>query len=200
MTRGGMTRRLHIDYTVHSTLPAGLFTSMSTPLQSSEPVDGDRKVTPVTFYVSALAVAVIDAATKYAAWALQPEPGASAVGGLLQFHLHQNSGFMLGIGSSLGDDYRVLVLSTITSVVLLSLLAWLVYRGFTRTGLAIAWGAVVGSAGANLVERIRDGAVTDFLQLNLLWIQTGIFNLADLFNLAGLCYVAVSILFRDRAL
>ena len=60
---------------------------MSTPLHSSEPVDGDRKVTPVTFYVSALAVAVIDAATKYAAWALQPEPGASAVGGLLQFHL-----------------------------------------------------------------------------------------------------------------
>ena len=107
---------------------------------------------------------------------------------------------MLGIGSSLDPDYRVWVLSSITAIGLLGLLALLLYRGFTRLDLAIAWGAVVGSAAANLVERIRVGAVTDFLQLDLGLMQTGIFNLADLFNLAGLCYIATSILFRNRAL
>ena len=173
---------------------------MSSPSQQPAPTRSGRNATNLAFYGCALLVALVDAASKYAVSVLQPEPGTSVFGGLLLLQRHYNSGYMLGIGSSLDADYRSLVLSAITAVVLLGLLGWLLYRGFSRIDLALAWGAVVGSAGANLLERMRDGAVTDFLQLNLAWVQTGIFNLADLFNLAGLCYIAANVLFRNRAL
>jgi signal peptidase II len=154
----------------------------------------------IAFFCSALLIGLLDAASKLVVWSSLPQSGTRDLFGVLHLQLHQNSGFMLGIGSSLDPDYRVWVLSSITAIGLLGLLALLLYRGFTRLDLAVAWGAVVGSAAANLVERIRVGAVTDFLQLDLGWLHTGIFNLADLFNLAGLCYIASAILVRNRAL
>jgi lipoprotein signal peptidase len=154
----------------------------------------------IAFCGGALLVGLIDATTKFAVWTMRPDTSIGDSLGLLRFHLHQNSGFMLGIGSSVDVEYRSLLLSAVTAMVLLGLIAYLLYRGFTRIDLALAWGAVVGSAAANLIERIRVGAVTDFLQLDLGGLQTGIFNFADLFNLAGLVYIAAAILFRSRAL
>lgn len=168
--------------------------------ESQSTVSPGRNRLALAFLGSGLLVAVIDAASKMAAWAWPPGQAQGDFGGLLQLHLHQNPGFMLGIGSSLDADYRSLVLSAITATALLGLLVVLLYRGFTRLDLAIAWGAVVGSAAANLAERLINGAVTDILQLDLMVVKTGIFNLADLFNLAGLCFIAANILFRNRAL
>jgi len=154
----------------------------------------------IAFCGGALLVGLIDAVSKFALWSTWSQGAVRDSFGVLRFHLHQNTGFMLGIGSSLDLQYRSLLLSAVTALVLLGLIAYLLYRGFTRIDLALAWGAVVGSAAANLIERMRVGAVTDFLQLDLGGLQTGIFNLADLFNLLGLCYIATTILFRNRAL
>ena len=162
--------------------------------------DGGRRRGMVAFFCSALLIGLIDTASKLVLWSSPPQSGAGDLSGMLRLHLHQNDGFMLGIGGSLDPEHRVWLLSSITAVALLGLLAFILYRGFTSLDLAVAWGAVVGSAAANLLERMRIGAVTDFLQLDLGVVQTGIFNLADLFNLAGLCFIAAAILFRNRAL
>jgi len=68
-----------------------------------------------------------------------------------------------------------------TMIVLLGLLVFLAGRG--RAGIAI-WlpaGLLIGGALGNLADRVRDGAVTDFVDLPL-WAT---FNLADVAIVAG---------------
>lgn len=52
---------------------------------------------------------------------------------------------------------------------------WLGRQGFDRRRVAIATGMMLGGALGNLIDRIRFGAVTDFIDLRV-W---PIFNLAD---------------------
>ena len=76
-------------------------------------------------------------------------------------------------------------------IVLLGLLVFLAGRG--RAGIAI-WlpaGLLIGGALGNLADRVRDGAVTDFVDLPL-WAT---FNLADVAIVAG---VLLLVLLAER--
>jgi signal peptidase II len=66
----------------------------------------------------------------------------------------------------------------VTIVIGLALLALLVYfaRHATRPLIWLPTGMLVGGALGNIVDRIRDGSVTDFIKLPLGWPP---FNLAD---------------------
>ncbi|MFT5741681.1 MAG: lipoprotein signal peptidase [Planctomycetota bacterium] len=152
------------------------------------------------FLMSAVVVAGLDSASKLFIWWYHPELKIGDLGGFVRFHLYQNQGFMLGIGSSLDEESRRLILPVISGLLLLGLVTLLFVRGFSRISLALAWGMVIGGGLANLIERLRLGAVTDFLQFDFGWFQSGIFNLADLFNLFGLVFIASMILLRSRAM
>ncbi len=68
--------------------------------------------------------------------------------------------------------------AAVTILIVLALLALLVYFALhaTRRLMWLPTGMLVGGAAGNIVDRLRDGSVTDFVKLPLGWPP---FNLAD---------------------
>lgn len=69
---------------------------------------------------------------------------------------------------------------------------WL--RGADRKLTAVALGLVIGGALGNVVDRIRFGAVADFLDFNGLWFPW-VFNVADAAITVGAIILAVDMVF-----
>lgn len=104
--------------------------------------------------------------------------------GLLQLQLAYNPGVAFGMGNALPTGVIVAVTATIS--IALAAVAWHVSP---RVGWVerVAGGAVIGGAVANVVDRARDGLVTDYLHTG--WWPT--FNLADAFLVTGLIVIAL---------
>ncbi|UUZ44981.1 signal peptidase II [Janibacter limosus] len=94
--------------------------------------------------------------------------------GVLQLRLGYNS----GMAFSMGDQLPVSVIVTITATISIAPAAYAWHRA-PHAGRVerIAGGAVLGGAVANVIDRARDGVVTDYLHTG--WWPT--FNLADTF-------------------
>lgn len=151
------------------------------------------------FLATAIIIAASDLLTKNLVWQLRPDLDNLQLWDWIFFRFHQNSGFMLGIGSGLDPSLRPWLLASISLLLITLILLLLTMKGFSHRWLALSWAAVIGGGIANLIERIYRGAVTDFLQVDFLLFKTGFFNLADLCNLCGLIFIALSILRRSKA-
>jgi signal peptidase II len=109
--------------------------------------------------------------------------------GPLSIHHVQNSGIAFGLFASATS---VVILLTTAAV------AWMLYF-FARSGarhpvLPIALGLVIGGSVSNLVDRVRLGHVTDFLDLKF-WPA---FNLADSFIVVGVAILLLTLVATDR--
>ena len=109
----------------------------------------------------------------------------------------QNPGAFLSFGESLSPALRYDSFVIGVGVLVVGLIAWAVV-GARLTWLQRAALAAVGAGGiGNLIDRIRfDGAVTDFLNLGLGPLRTGIFNVADTIVMLGGVVLLLS--FRAR--
>jgi len=105
--------------------------------------------------------------------------------GPLKLQLAYNS----GVAFSMGDKLPVGVIVAITTVISIALAAYVWHRA-PRAGWVerIAGGAVIGGAIANVLDRARDGVVTDYLATG--WGAT--FNLADTFLDTGFIVLALA--------
>lgn len=89
--------------------------------------------------------------------------------GPLKLTLSHNEGIAFGLADGGG------VLLVAISLIALGVVLWLFSRDPTRRGMWVATGLLAGGAFGNLVDRIRHGHVTDFIELPH-WPP---FNLAD---------------------
>ena len=120
-------------------------------------------------------VLVVDQATKEAAIdALLGQPPADLPLGF-QLDYVTNEGIAFG----LLDDGEGLVIA-VTVAALVALVAWFAHDP-TRPGLWLAAGLLTGGALGNLADRLREGAVTDFIDPP----NWPAFNLADVFITVG---------------
>jgi signal peptidase II len=121
---------------------------------------------------TAFLVLVLDQASK--AWArswFTPSHEVTVIQGWLWFRLATNSGATLGLGTGNNALFAVLALIIVAAIVVLAV------RGNVGGVLGIvALGAVAGGSLGNLVDRVRFGYVTDFIEVH--WWPTD-FNLAD---------------------
>jgi len=109
--------------------------------------------------------------------------------GPLSIHHVQNSGIAFGLFSS--ATAAVIVLTTLA-------VGWMLLF-FARSGsrhpvLPVALGLVIGGSISNLVDRVRLGHVTDFLDLKF-WPA---FNLADTFIVVGVALLLGAAVISDR--
>ena len=109
--------------------------------------------------------------------------------GPFSIHHVQNSGIAFGLFASA----TVLVIA-LTAVAVLWMLAFFARSGSRHPILPVALGLVIGGSISNLVDRIRLGYVTYFLDIGP-WPA---FNLADSFIVAGVAVLVMTLLALDR--
>lgn len=128
----------------------------------------------------------IDQFSKYLARELISPAGSSYLAGLVQLSLVKNHGGFLGIVSDLPENMRFLFLTVFVGLLLIASLLFLLHPSGYRSPLWMPLTCVTAGGLSNLLDRLHgDGGVTDFLILGYGRLQTGIFNLADIFILIG---------------
>jgi signal peptidase II len=102
----------------------------------------------------------------------------------------ENTGAFLSIGQSLPQPIKTLLL-TILPVILLSFaFVYLLTKqvsNVTMTGIAFLVGGGVG----NIYDRLIYGSVTDFVHIDFVLFQTGVFNMADVSVMTGMLLIVV---------
>ena len=109
--------------------------------------------------------------------------------GPFSIHHVQNSGIAFGLFSS-----ATAAVIALTSVAVAWMLVFFARSGGRHPILPAALGLVIGGSVSNLIDRVRLGHVTDFLDFKY-WPA---FNLADSFIVIGVVILFVVLLFSDR--
>jgi signal peptidase II len=126
----------------------------------------------------ALAVIALDQASKK--WVLSEWPearyGRVPVVRFLDFAVNWNRGVSFSMGNNLGDYDRI-IFAALALTVCAGLVVWMA-KG-ARPMVLGALGLIVGGALGNSIDRIRYGAVEDFL-----YVHIGAFDWWPIFNLA----------------
>ena len=116
----------------------------------------------------------------------------SFFGDALRISHVENPGAFLSLGAELSPFARVLAFQFGVASLVLTLLAYAsLARGLTAwqvTGLTLLAASGLG----NLLDRLlRDGRVTDFINVGLGQLRTGIFNVADVIGVLGACILLI---------
>lgn len=139
-----------------------------------------------------LATVGCDQVTKHVAvTTLAGEPRHSYFGDTFRLELIENPGAFLGLGAELPASVRSLLFSAGTAA-LLAVVAFVAlkrrWEGRALLGLTLVW----AGGSSNLVDRVTNGNVIDFMNLGIGWLRTGIFNVADVAIMLGIALVATS--------
>jgi signal peptidase II len=104
----------------------------------------------------------------------------------LRLQLMENPGSFLSMGASLPQHLRFTLFTAAVAVLLIGLVCASLFARRLSTGRFVALALVAGGGLSNLIDRlIYDGRVTDFLNVGIGTLRTGIFNFADTAILAG---------------
>ena len=141
--------------------------------------------------LAAIAVAAIsaDQLTKHVVASQLELGGEIHLPGPFSIHHLQNSGIAFGLFASATG-----VVIALTTIAVGWMLLFFARAGARHPVLPTALGFVIGGSVSNLVDRVRLGHVTDFLDVRF-WPA---FNLADSFIVIGVAILLASLLIRDR--
>ena len=129
-------------------------------------------------------VVALDQGTKALAASLVDRGERVEVVPFLHIANVRNEGVAFGLG---GDISTALI--GVTIVVLVGLLVFLALRGGGGWAVWLPAALLLGGAIGNLADRVRDGAVTDFIDLPL-WPT---FNLADVASTVGVLLLLLDV-------
>jgi signal peptidase II len=167
----------------------GSTTDGLTPLSVAE----RRLAAGVAQWVALLAVALAalfaDQLTKHIVSSRLALGEEVAVLGPFSIHHVQNSGIAFGLFAS-ATSFVILL----TGVAVGWMLLFFARSGARHPILPVGLGLVIGGSGSNLVDRVRLGHVTDFLDLRF-WPA---FNLADTFIVVGVAVLLVTLVTTER--
>ncbi len=147
-----------------------------------------------------VAVALVDQATKlWIVAVFAPFEVVPVIPGLFNLTRLTNTGAAFGLLASAPPAFARLLFAGL-AVVALAVLGWMAWRcrrdhWLVRLGL----GAVAGGALGNLIDRVRVGAVIDFLDFYLGPYHWPAFNLADSAITVGVgCLLTAEFFFRRQ--
>ena len=140
--------------------------------------------------LAAAVVLVADQASKW--WVLEvihlPEVGQIVLLPVLNLTMVWNRGVTFGLLNGFGQ-WSSLALAGVALAVVAALGVWL--RRAESTLVAVALGSISGGAISNVIDRLRFGAVVDFIHAHVGGWSWYVFNLADA---AIVCGVAALVL------
>lgn len=132
----------------------------------------------------ALAILVVDQISKW--WVLEvfdlPARVSEPLLPFLNLTMVWNRGITFGLLSS-DSAWSAVLLAGVALAVVVALAVWLWQA--ERMAVALALGAVAGGAVGNVIDRIRFGAVVDFIHAHAWGWSWYVFNVADAAIVAG---------------
>ncbi len=134
------------------------------------------------------AALVGDQLTKYVVTSELRLSESVRVAGPLAIHRVQNSGIAFGLFSS-----ATAVVIALTAIAVAWMLVFFARSGSRHPVIPTALGLLIGGSVSNLVDRVRLGHVTDFLDLG--WWPA--FNLADAFIVIGVAILLATLVAAD---
>jgi signal peptidase II len=167
----------------------GSATDGLTPMSSARRSLGAGPTHWIGLTAIVLAAVAADQLTKHIVTGrLSLDAGVHVVGPLWIHHV-QNSGIAFGLFSSATP-----VVIVLTGIAVAWMLVFFARSGARHPVLPVALGLVIGGSLSNLLDRIRLGYVTDFLDLRF-WPA---FNLADSFIVIGVSILLGTLLTAER--
>ncbi len=135
----------------------------------------------LSFWIAVVMVTILDQATKAVVKELLQVDGARCdfIPGIMELRLVHNTGAAFSIGEGAGIVFIILA-----AVVLIMMAAFVWRNPDLPLSLTISLGCVAGGGVGNMIDRIIDGAVTDFFATT--FIDFAVFNVADIFVTCGL--------------
>jgi signal peptidase II len=148
-----------------------------------------RRILPII----GLAVGIDQAAKGWAIRRLDPSLPQTFLDGALRLQLVHNPGIHLSLGAHWPPWLRFwlfcVAASSVAGALLFAALAAKHLSIAQRVGLSLSIGGLTG----NVLDRfLHKGAVVDFINVNLLSLSTGVFNLADTEIIGGMLLLALA--------
>ena len=144
--------------------------------------------------ISLVAAAMLVAADQgIKAWAtaqLMPVGVMAVLPGIVELRYILNDGMAF---SMLAGKQGILI--GVTSLMLIGVLVWLL-RGQMPPLERVAWTLVLGGGIGNLIDRVMNGVVVDYI--NVLFMNFAVFNFADICVCCGVGLLILSILLDGR--
>lgn len=148
-----------------------------------------RYASEIFFFVAALSVIIIDQVSKHFI-RTQLTPGQKIPeDGFFQITLCYNTGGVFGLFAS-----QAFLITIIAVVGIIAILVYSRYPAFNGLLVRISLGLILGGAVGNLIDRIRFGWVTDFIDIG----GWPVFNLGDSAIVIGVILVLYHFIFRAR--
>src|SRR5512138_119954 len=127
-----------------------------------------------------------DRVTKHFARGLLADaPARSYLADTVRLEYAENTGGFLGMGAESPVALRTALFTIGTSLTLV-MLGGVAIRRRWRGWSLVAVSLVIAGGGSNLIDRIIEGRVVDFLNVGVGPIRTGIFNAADMAIMVGI--------------
>lgn len=112
----------------------------------------------------------------------------------------ENAGVFLGLGKNLPEIVRIVLFTVVVGAVLTGMLIYVLRHHITDVWHLSAMTLIVAGGIGNLIDRItQGGVVTDFLNVGIGPIRTGIFNVADMCITTGLIVFIFAETLQQRA-
>ena len=137
----------------------------------------------------ALAAALGDQVTKHVVSSELGLDRSVQIVGPVSLHHVQNSGIAFGLFSGATS-----VVTFVTAVAVVWMVVFFARSGSRHPMLPAAVGLLLGGSVSNLVDRIRLGHVTDFIDVS----HWPAFNLADTFIVVGVALLLLALVVADR--
>lgn len=103
----------------------------------------------------------------------------------------ENAGAFLSVGDTLHSGFKFVLLLLMPVLVLLMGTYFVMTRKNLSPLLVFGISCVIGGGAGNLYDRIIYGSVTDFLHIDFVVFQTGVFNAADLSIMLGMLLIMI---------
>jgi signal peptidase II len=159
------------------------------PVSSAERSLGAGRAQWIVLLVVATAAVVADQLTKQVVGRTLALGESVDIVGPFSIHHVQNSGIAFGLFGS-----RTSIVIAVTAIAVGAMLVFFARSGRRHPVLPVALGLVLGGSIANLIDRVRLGHVTDFLDL----VAWPAFNLADTFIVVGVAILFGALVLADR--
>jgi signal peptidase II len=110
----------------------------------------------------------------------------------------ENTGAFLSLGDSISGWEKIVFLNVLPLLAVLFGLVYIIVKTKMDQLIVFAIILIIGGGFGNIYDRLRYGSVTDFMHINFVIFQTGVFNVADMSIMAGTFIILLHSWFKKK--